>query len=111
MGVVIKDDMPMIGARMSANLPIALRYMLQDIHRTADPITPKDTGDLRMNVLKEVAGTQGKITWKQQYAIYQGRKQFRNYTTPGTGPHFDIVAINKVVPNFKTYLQKSRLIQ
>lgn len=110
MAVKIKDDMPAIGAKMSANIPIALRYILQDIHRTANPITPKDTGDLRMNVLKEVSGTRGKIVWQQKYAIYQGRKQFRNYTTPGTGPNFDVIAITKVVPSFKSYLERARIM-
>lgn len=111
MTVKVTDNTPMIGARMQSNIPIALRYMLDDIQRTAEPVTPKDTGDLRMNVLKEVVGNQGKITWKQKYAIYQGRKQYRHYTTPGTGPYFDTKAINEVVPNFKNYLQKSRIIQ
>lgn len=111
MSVQIDDKMPAIGARMSANLPIALRYAIEDVHQIANPITPKDKGDLRMNVVKEVEGTRGKITWKQNYAIYQGRKQYKHYTTAGTGPFFDVKAINEVVPNFKKYLAKSRIIQ
>ena len=110
MSVQVDDKMPEIGAKMSSNIPIALRYALEDVHQIANPMTPKDKGDLRMNVTKEVEGTRGKITWRQKYAIYQGRKQYKRYTTPGTGPFFDTKAINEVVPNFKKYLAKARII-
>lgn len=111
MSVKITDNMPTIGARVASNVPLAIRFMLEDIHQKANPKTPKDKGDLRMNVLKEVKGNTGKITWKQNYAIYQGRKQYVNYTTPGTGPFFDTDAISEVIPKVKQYLKKSRVIQ
>lgn len=110
MAVTVTDNTPNIGAKMSANIPIALRFILEDVHREANPITPRDTGDLRTNVLKEVSGHKGTIAWNQNYAIFPGRKQYTNYTTSGTGPYFDVIALGKVIPNFKQYLQRARII-
>ncbi len=65
-----------------------LRFMAEEIVKDAEPKTPKKTGRMRMDVLKQVLGLNGKIKWGKNYAVYQETKQFKNYTTPGTGPHF-----------------------
>lgn len=67
---------------------IFLRVMTDEIVAASEPLTPKDTGRMRMDIVKQVLGLNAKIRWGKGYAIYQETKQFKNYTTPGTGPHF-----------------------
>lgn len=67
---------------------LAIRFMLEDIHKLSIAGTPKEYGNLRADVLKQVQRRRGTIAWTKNYAIYQETKQFSNYTTPGTGPHF-----------------------
>lgn len=82
-----------------------MRQMLEDIHRTSRPITPKLTGDLRGDVQKTVSkrGSEvirGVIEWKRPYAWYQERGYtsgpVRRYTTPGTSAHFAEKSVKKV---------------
>lgn len=95
---------------------LALRFMLEGIDRTASPKTPKDTGILRNSPQKQVLGTTGTITWPQKYAQPQEAgvihgSRVRNYTTPGTGPHFAENAVAKeAVDNAAMYFKKAGLI-
>jgi hypothetical protein len=75
-----------------------LRMMAEEMVRTSTPKTPKKSGRMRMDILKSVLGLKGKIVWGKDYAKYQETKQFKNYTTPGTGPHF---AENAVMSSIK----------
>ena len=61
------------------------RLLLEEAHAISLHRTPMKTGALRTMV---VDGETGEIRWNAPYAIYQEEKQFQNYTTPGTGPHF-----------------------
>jgi hypothetical protein len=93
-----------------------MRQMLEDIHKTSRPITPKLTGDLRGDVRKEVtkkgADTiRGTIEWQRPYAWYQERGYtsgpIRNYTTPGTGAHFAERSVKEVTGgNTRKYFGK-----
>lgn len=64
------------------------RLLLEEAHAISLHRTPMKTGALRTMVQKIVDGESGEIRWNAPYAIYQEEKQFQNYTTPGTGPHF-----------------------
>lgn len=76
---------------------IFLRTFAERVVLTSTPKTPRKSGRLRADVLKQVLGLNGKIVWGKNYAARQETTQFRNYTTPGTGPHYAEDAVNKVV--------------
>lgn len=88
---------------------LMLRRILDGIERAADPLTPKDTSDLRLNKLKQVLGLRAVIQWRQQYAAIQETKQFQNYTTPGTGPHYASKAVKKVSGDLPKYAREANL--
>jgi hypothetical protein len=67
---------------------LALRFMLEDIHKISLVGTPMRYGNLRADVLKQVQRRRGTIAWTKNYASKMERKQFTHYTTPGTGPKF-----------------------
>lgn len=99
------------------NASLALQFMLQDIQRKADPKTPKDTGRLRQSPVRQVLGLKGIIEWKKVYAQYQergarkdGSHRVRNYSTPGTGPHWAENAVIEVAKSAELYFKKARLI-
>lgn len=76
---------------------IFLRLMSDQIVDISTPKTPKRTGRLRADIVKSVLGLKGSVRWGKGYAIFQETKQFRNYTTPGTGPHFAENAVKQAV--------------
>lgn len=88
---------------------LMLRRMLDGVEKAADPQTPKDTGDLRMNKLKQVLGLKAVIQWRQKYAAIQETKQFQNYTTAGTGPHYASKAVKKVSGELPKYAREADL--
>lgn len=83
---------------------IGMRQLLEDIHKTSRPITPKLTGDLRGDVEKKVTKIgdtiRGVIHWKRPYSWYQERGYtsgpVTRYTTPGTSAHFAAKSVKKV---------------
>lgn len=88
MSVKIVDHSSKIISDFKVKSSIFLRLIADEIVNIATPKTPKNTGRLRSDILKQVSGTKGKIIWGKNYGIYQETKKFKNYTTPGTGPHF-----------------------
>lgn len=76
---------------------IFLRAIAEEVVSSSQSRTPKDKGNLRRDVLKSILGLSGKIKWDKNYAAYQEEKQFKNYTTPGTGPHYARNAIENVI--------------
>lgn len=88
MSVKVTDNTATIRASFTQKSSLFLRLMAEEIVHISTPKTPKKTGRLRMDVVKEVLGLSGKIKWGKNYAIYQETKQYTNYTTPGTGPHY-----------------------
>ena len=109
MAYKIIDNTSSIKATNNANIPLALRFMLENTHSLARPNTPKDTGDLRENVMKTVVGRRGIISWRMEYAIYQENNQYTNYTTTGTGPHFAENAVVETVDNADEFFKKARV--
>lgn len=110
MSVKVEDNTASIKASMKSQLPLAMRFMLQDIQTESEPKTPKDKGLLRANVKRIVKANRGEITWGQKYAIYQEKKRYKRYTTMGTGPGFAESSVRKVVPQFLRYLDKVRFL-
>ena len=110
MSVNVSDQTSFVKADAHAKAAIALRLMLDGIDKAAEPGTPRKLGDLRKNKLKRVLGLQGTIVWMQQYAATQEDKQFKNYTTPGTGPHYAENAVMEVVAQDQQYFRRAGLI-
>lgn len=94
---MVKDNTAQVKQTIHQRGSIFLRMMAETIVMLSTPNTPKKTGRLRMDVVKAVSGLSGKITWGKNYAIYQEKKQFANYTTPGTGPHYAENAVKQAV--------------
>lgn len=110
MSVKIKDNTNQIILSTQRQASLAIRYMLEDVHMIANPKTPKDKGYLRGNVFKSVLGLSGYIKWGQKYASRLETKQFKNYTTPGTGPHYAENAVQSVHKSPQNAMRKARLI-
>lgn len=89
---------------------IFLRLAAEAIVNTSTKKTPMKTGRLRADVLKQVLGLNGKVIWGKNYAVYQETKQFKNYTTPGTGPHFAEDAVNEIVKNSGAIARQAGLV-
>lgn len=92
---------------------LALRFMLDAIHRESRPNTPMLTGQLRGDVTKRVMGETGSIKWGKKYAWYQERGYtsgpVRRYTTPGTGAHFAENAVKTVTKDGRKYFKQAGL--
>lgn len=97
MSVRIKDYTPQVNQTLLQKANVFLRACTEELVEIAHPKTPKDTGRMRADVLKQVLGLKGKVKWMKKYAVYQEKKQFKNYTTPGTGPHFAENAAKELV--------------
>jgi hypothetical protein len=114
MAHTITDNTVRLQVQMKTNVPLALRFMLNDIKDTAEPNTPKKTGMLRTNVRMRVNGSIGSIKWGQKYAKYQERGytsgEVRKYTTPGTGAHFAENAVRRVARRAERHFKRARIV-
>lgn len=135
MSVDVINRVPELTARINASVPLALRLMLDAIGAAADPTTPKDTGNLRNNKLKQVLGTHATIAWVQKYAgaqeagymtvhqqrsiklangswvtLKEGVHYFKRYTTKGTGPHYAAEAVKQVIGGSEAIFRSAGLI-
>lgn len=110
MSAKIKDNTAKVILEVQRNSSLAIRYMLDDIHSLAEPVTPKKAGMLRNNVLKTVNGLRGTIKWGQKYANILETKKFINYTTSGTGPNFARKSVTAVAKSPQGAMKKARLI-
>lgn len=106
----ITDNTKSIIAKVQGNIQLTLRLMVEDVHRISLPKTPYRTGDLRTRVSKTVVGNSAIIEWLVPYAVYQENKQYYNYTTAGTGPHFAENSVFQVVGNVQKYNTMGGLI-
>ena len=84
----IIDNTKTVNNKIMQSASIFLRTMADEVISISTPKTPKKSGRMRMDVNRQVLGLKGKVKWGKNYAKYQETKQFVNYTTPGTGPHF-----------------------
>lgn len=90
---------------------IFLRLMSENIVNESTPNTPKKTNRLRLDVLKQTLGLSGKIVWAKKYASIQENKQHKNYTTPGTGPHYALNAVKSSVAKTRQIAKNAGLIK
>jgi len=88
---------------------VFLRLMAEEIVSISEPSTPKKVGNLRRDVLKQVLGLRGKVEWRKRYALIQEKKQFRNYTTAGTGPHYAENAVFEAIKRVDSIARRSGL--
>lgn len=106
----ITDKTPFVEGSINQRGSIFLRLIAETVVAVSQRQTPKKTGRLRMDVIKQISGLSGKIVWGKNYAVYQEEKQFKNYTTPGTGPHYARNAITEVVKNTGVVARQAGLI-
>lgn len=134
MAYKINDNTLHILAREGDNVGLALRLMAEAVVNESTPNTPLKTGPLRANVRKRVLGKTATIKWGQEYAAAQevghhtvhttrvvnidgryvtltpGVYKYRNYTTPGTGPHFAERAVKAVARRHRRYFRLANLV-
>jgi hypothetical protein len=90
-----------MGIRVRVNLDNVDRYIDRSIERgkfilanqvqaDSNIYVPRLSGDLRR--YSQVSNNNENVIWSQPYARIQYYGQFRNYTTPGTGPRWDEIA-------------------
>lgn len=107
----IIDNTNQIVSNLQQRSSIFLRTMADEIVKDAEPNTPKDRGNLRRDIVKSVLGLRGTIIWGKHYAKFQEKKQYRNYTTSGTGPHFAENAVKSAAKRTEQIARKSGLIK
>lgn len=113
----MNDNSFTIMSETSNKAALAIRFMIEDIHRKSTPKTPKLTGqlraDIKKSVNKQVTGAKGKITWGKRYAYYQERGYtsgpVRRYTTRGTGAKFAQNAVKDVAKDSRRYFKRAGL--
>ena len=109
MSVKITDNTTKVNNDLKIKANVFLRLMADEVVNTSTPKTPKRTGRLRSDIVKQVLGLKGKIVWGKNYAAIQETKQFKNYTTAGTGPHYAENAVRKAVNKTSTIAKKAGL--
>lgn len=129
MSVKITDNTPRNLINMERVRNLAVRFGLDAVEQYAKPKTPYSGaiksrggksltggGHLRHDIIKQVIGGKGKIIWGKRYAesqekgIVGGKYKIRNYTTPGTGPHYAENAIKKVDKERDIYIRRASSI-
>ncbi len=101
-------------AKVELQTLTGMRQLVEDVVRTARPITPLLTGDLRKDVEKSIqrvgGSVKGTVKWGRPYAWYQERGYtsgpVKKYTTPGTQAHFAKTAVDEVTSSPKEYFGK-----
>lgn len=117
MKFTVKNNSDEIISKTKVRSSIFMRQMCDTVVDLSTPKTPKDKGNLRQDIIKRVVGTKGQIEWGKNYAQYQergkradGTRQIKNYTTPGTGPHFAENAIKEAVKKTGVVARLAHLI-
>lgn len=115
MSVRITSNVNKILSETRVNSNLFLRYFVDEVHKKAEPRTPRDKGNLARDVLKQVLGLKGKIVWSKEYAQAQEAGMtrgypIRNYTTPGTGKKYAVNAIDQTTGEASKIAKKARLI-
>lgn len=98
----------------NARLPLAVNSFLDGVIKTAEPITPKQDGDLAGSTSKKVSGRKGSVTWNRVYAGYQefgqrkdGTHKVKKYTTPGTGKKFAETGVLTELAGIDKHMEKA----
>lgn len=89
--VTVRIDMRGVERKFSeANFRSGRLSMIEQAKGDMNQFVPMLNGDLRNQ--SYIYGLQRGIMWNVPYAKYQFYNQFSNYTTPGTGPRWDLKA-------------------
>lgn len=112
---MIVDNTPRVQLEFNQRIGLFLRQMEDTVHKASRPITPKDKGNLRDDVLKKVNGKKGTIEWRKVYAAVQergmiGGSKIRNYTTPGTGANYAEKGVKTGIRKTSEVAKKVRLM-
>lgn len=117
MATKVTDHSVEFEQKITQKVNIFLRLFTEQTVETAFPKTPKRDNFLRKDVLKQVLGLNAKIIWDKAYAAVQergsrkdGTHKIRNYTTPGTGPHFAENAIKDTLARTGEIARRAGLI-
>jgi hypothetical protein len=110
MNVKYTDNTNQANNTILINASVFLRSMADKMIEISTPNTPKNRGNLRQDILKQVVGLNGKVKWGKNYAVFQEEKQFSNYTTAGTGPHFALNSAKKLPGETQSIAKKVGLI-
>lgn len=117
MSVKITDNTAQLINDTTQRASIFLRVACDSIVNESTPNTPKDKGNLSRDTLKSVIGLHATVEWRKVYASYQeagqrkdGSHKVKNYTTPGTGPHFAENAVLKISSQTDILAKLSHLI-
>jgi hypothetical protein len=95
MSVRVFDNSPQVKSTIKQRGSLFLRIMSEKMVDISKPVTPKKTGRLRMDVVKQVLGLKGRIVWGKNYAGIREKVEARVYTTPGTHAHFAEEGVRK----------------
>ncbi|MFA9228861.1 MAG: hypothetical protein ACEQR7_10625 [Agathobacter rectalis] len=108
--VRITDNTLHVGSDIAQKASIFLRTAAERIVIESTPNTPLKTSRLRNDILKQALGLNAKITWSKKYAAFQEEKQYAHYTTAGTGPHYALNAVKKIVADTMSIARSVGLI-
>lgn len=87
--MVIKVDLKGANRKLSKpNLERGLYAMTNQAMADMNPFVPFKEGELR----QKVHASKGSVFYESKHAKRQFYLQGRKYTTPGTGPHWDLKA-------------------
>ena len=106
----VTDNTNSIFNNIQQKASVFLRFMSEEIVKDAEVNTPKKSGRMRMDIVKQVLGLSAKIKWGKDYAVFQETKQFKNYSTPGTGPHFAQNAAEGSISKTSSVAKKAGLL-
>ena len=115
MSVSTTDQTSMFLSKTKLEGNSTLTKMANAIVETAEPKTPKKSGNLRATVVKQVLGLEGKVVWEAEYAAAQEVGTTRgfpivHYTTAGTGAHFAENSVKAIMANAEEYLRAGGLL-
>lgn len=117
MSVRVIDNTPGIENTITQKANIFLRIFAEEVVNIARPKTPKKDNFLAKDVIKQVLALNGKIIWDKSYASYQergmskdGTRKVRNYTTPGTEPHYALNAVNEALGRQSDLMRKAGIL-
>jgi len=88
------------------NTDYARYVMANQIHKDMEPFIPMESGDLRdISYLDENSN----VNYTMPYASRLFYQQMTNYTTPGTGPRWDLVAKSLYISDWQKVYAKGLL--
>lgn len=111
-----QNNAPYIKAMMENRVFLFGQYLASETKKRALLITPTKYGNLHSQISIRSHGIATSITWMMPYAAYQergmradGTHVIKNYTTPGTGPHFAQQSVSEIKSRYGDVWQRVQL--